>query len=309
MQPTEWIWMDGERVPWSAATVHVTTHSLHYGNAVFEGIRAYPTPDGPAVLQLAAHVRRMFHSCRVLEMDVPFRQDEIESAILDTVRANGHEGCYIRPLVFRGAGPLGVLPKGNPVQVIIATWDWDTLHGDAGVKDGVDVGFSSWRRMAPGTHPAMAKSSGNYLNSQLVVQEAQRHGYSEGLVLDVDGYLSEASGANAFLVKGGRVLTPPLGNSILAGITRGMVMQLTDELGLELSEERIPREAVFFADEMFLCGTAAEITPVRSVDGRALEGGSPGPVTAQLQEMFFERVRGEVPDTHGWLTHVGRVTA
>ncbi len=307
MQPTEWIWMDGERIPWSDARVHVTTHSLHYGNSVFEGIRAYGTPTGPAVLRLGAHVRRLFHSCRVLDMAVPFTPAEIETAILDLIRANGHERCYIRPLVFRGAGPLGVLPKANPVQVSIATWDWSSLHGLSAVEDGVDVGFSSWRRMAPGTHPAMAKASGNYLNSQLVVQEAQRHGYSEGLVLDVQGFLSEASGANVFLVKDGRLSTPTLGSSILAGITRGMAIELARELGLEVHEERIPRESVFFADEMFLCGTAAEITPIRTIDGRALPGGSPGPVTARLQAAFFERVRGQVPDTHGWLTQVGPV--
>lgn len=309
MKPSDSIWMDGKLVPWDSATVHVTAHSLHYGNAVFEGIRAYSTPQGPAVLQLRRHVRRMFQSCAVLDMEIPFSPEEIERAILETVSHNGHDACYIRPLVFRGAGPLGVLPKGNPIQVMIATWEWDSLHGDGGVDQGVDVGFSSWRRMAPGTHPSMAKASGNYLNSQLVVQEAIRHGYAEGLVLDVDGYLSEGSGENVFLIQEGTVLTPPIGNSILAGITRNMVVDLCGELGIPLKEARIPREAVHFSDEMFMTGTAAEITPVRSVDGSAFSGGAPGPITKRLQDEFFAIVKGEAPDRHGWLTHVKGASA
>ncbi len=309
MQASEFIWMDGEFIPFADARVHVLSHSLHYGNAVFEGIRAYSTPEGPAVLQLGAHVKRMFRSCRVLDMALPFSQAEMEAAILELVRRNGHKSCYIRPLVFRGAGPLGVLPKGNPIQVCVATWEWDSLHGDGGVDAGVDVGFSSWRRMAPGTHPSMAKASGNYLNSQLVVQEAVRHGYAEGLVLDVDGYLSEGSGENVFLVEDGEILTPPIGNSILAGITRGMVMEIAAELGIPVREARIPREAVFFCEEIFMTGTAAEITPVRSVDGRPLEKSAPGPVTKRLQEVFFARVKGEAPDKGGWLTHVSAPNA
>lgn len=304
MKPSDSIWMDGKLVPWDAANIHVTAHSLHYGNAVFEGIRAYATPEGPAVLQLRRHVRRMFQSCSVLDMEIPFTPEEIERAILETIAHNGHESCYIRPLVFRGAGPLGVLPKGNPIQVIIATWTWDSLHGNESIEAGVDVGFSSWRRMAPGTHPSMAKASGNYLNSQLVVQEAIRHGYAEGLVLDVDGYLSEGSGENVFLVQDGTILTPPIGNSILAGITRGMVMQLCDELDIPIKEARIPREAVHFSDEMFMTGTAAEITPVRSVDRVPFKTAAPGPITKRLQDAFFELVRGEAPDRHGWLIHV-----
>ena len=299
------IWMDGKLVPWANATVHVLTHSLHYGNAVFEGLRAYETPAGPAILKLGDHVQRLFRSCRVLDMEIPFSPDEIEAAIVDTVSRNKHTSCYIRPLVYRGAGPLGVLPKGNPIQVTIATWNWGSLHGDTGVEEGVDVGFSSWRRMAPDTHPSMAKASGNYLNSMLVVQEAIRHGYAEGLVMDVDGYLSEGSGENVFLVQDGAIVTPPIGNSILAGITRGMVMQLAREMGIEVHEGRLPRESVFFSEEMFMTGTAAEITPVKSVDGRAYDCGAPGPVTKRLQEAFFAIVRGAVPDRHGWLTPVG----
>ncbi len=303
MKPSEVIWMDGELIPWGQAQIHVLSHSLHYGNAVFEGMRAYATPDGPALLRLNEHVRRMFRSCAVLDMEIPFSQEEVGQAVVETVRRNGHESCYIRPLVFRGAGPLGVLPKGNPIQLIIATWEWDSLHGNEAVESGVDVCFSSWRRMAPGTHPSMAKASGNYLNSQLVIQEAVRNGYAEGLVLDVDGYLSEGSGENLFLVQDGAIVTPPIGNSILEGITRDMVIQLAREMGLELRERRIPREAIFFAEELFMTGTAAEITPVRSVDRRPMEGGAPGPVTRRLQEAFFSIVEGRVPDRHGWLTH------
>jgi len=305
MEPSDVIWMDGKLVPWANATVHVLTHSLHYGNAVFEGLRAYETPAGPAILKLGDHVQRLFRSCRVLDMEIPFTPDEIEAAIVDTVCRNKHTSCYIRPLVYRGAGPLGVLPKGNPIQVTIATWNWGSLHGDTGVEEGVDVCFSSWRRMAPDTHPSMAKASGNYLNSMLVVQEAIRHGYAEGLVMDVDGYLSEGSGENVFLVQDGAIVTPPIGNSILAGITRGMVMQLAREMGIEVHEGRLPRESVFFSEEMFMTGTAAEITPVKSVDGRAYDCGAPGPVTKRLQEAFFAIVRGAVPDRHGWLTPVG----
>ena len=304
MKPSEVIWMDGELVPWDQAQVHVLTHSLHYGNAVFEGMRAYATPDGPALLRLDEHVRRMFRSCAVLDMEIPFSQEQVRQAVVDTIRRNGHGSCYVRPLVFRGAGPLGVLPKGNPIQLAIATWEWDSLHGNESIESGVDVCFSSWRRMAPGTHPAMAKASGNYLNSQLVIQEAVRNGYSEGLVLDVDGYLSEGSGENLFLVQDGAVVTPPVGNSILEGITRSMVIDLLRELGVEVRERRIPRELIFFAEELFMTGTAAEITPVRSVDRRPMEAGAPGPVTARVQEAFFSIVEGKVPDRHGWLTHV-----
>ncbi|MEL6906822.1 MAG: branched-chain amino acid transaminase, partial [Planctomycetota bacterium] len=250
MQPSTHIWFDGALVPWDDARVHVSVHSLHYGNAVFEGIRAYATPDGPAVLQLEAHVRRMFQSSRVLDMDVPFTVDEVMTAVVETVRANGHRACYVRPLVFRGSDTLGVMPGNNPIQLAIMTWEWSSLHGDAALNDGVDVGFSSWRRMAPGTHPAMAKAAGNYINSMLVVQEAQRHGYAEGLVLDVDGYLSEGSGENVFVVQDGAILTPPIGNSILAGITRKMVLDLCRDLGIETREARIPREALFFSDEL-----------------------------------------------------------
>ncbi len=299
------IWLDGALVPWDAANIHVTAHSLHYGSAVFEGLRAYATPRGPAVLQLRAHVRRLLGSCRIVGIDSPYDGPALEAAILDTVRANGHDACYIRPIVFRGAGPLGVLPKKeNKIQIAVMTTVWGALHGNVALDEGVDVGFSSWRRMAPGTHPALAKAAGNYLNSMLVVLEAQRHGYAEGLVLDTEGYLSEGSGENVFLVRDGVVHTPPLGNSILEGITRGMVLRLAADLGIPVREGRIPRELVDFSDELFMTGTAAEITPVRSVDGRPIGDGKPGPVTRRLQERFFSIVHGKAPDVYDWLTPV-----
>jgi len=299
------IWLDGALVPWDAANIHVTAHSLHYGSAVFEGLRAYATPRGPAVLQLQAHVRRLLGSCRVVGIDLPYDAAALAAAIIDTVRANGHDACYIRPIVFRGAGPLGVLPKKeNKIQIAVITTVWGALHGHVALDQGVDVGFSSWRRMAPGTHPALAKAAGNYLNSMLVVLEAQRHGYAEGLVLDTEGYLSEGSGENVFLVRDGVLHTPPLGNSILEGITRGMVLRLAADLGIPVREGRIPRELVDFSDELFMTGTAAEITPVRSVDGRKIGAGAPGPVTRRLQERFFGIVNGQAPDVYGWLTHV-----
>ncbi|MEZ6018345.1 MAG: branched-chain amino acid transaminase [Planctomycetota bacterium] len=304
MATTNSIWLDGQLVPWSDARVYVTAHSLHYGNAVFEGIRAYATPRGPAILQLDAHVERLLGSCRVVQIDLPYDARAVRGAILETVRANAHRACYIRPIVFRGEGALGVLPKSNPIQLSIMTSEWGAMHGGKALEEGVDVGYSSWRRMAPGTHPALAKASGNYLNSMLVVMEAQRHGYAEGLVLDVDGYLSEGSGENVFLVRKGELLTPPIGNSILAGITRGMVLQLAAELGVPVREARIPRELVDFCDEMFMTGTAAELTPVRSVDRRPIGDGRPGPVTQRLQARFFALVRGEAPDVYGWLTQV-----
>lgn len=305
MGNANFIWLDGQLVAWADARIHVTAHSLHYGSAVFEGVRAYATPNGPAVLQLDAHIERLISSSRVVGITLPYDAAALRAAVIDTVRANEHKACYVRPLVFRGAGSLGVLPKNSPIQVAVMTTEWGALHGGNALQDGVDVGFSSWRRMAPGTHPALAKVAGNYVNSLLVVQEAQRHGYSEGLVLDVEGYLSEGSGENVFLVRKGELLTPPIGNSILAGITRGMVLQLAQELGLPVREARIPREMVDFCDELFMTGTAAEITPVRSVDRKPIGDGRPGILTRRLQERFFEIVRGEAPDTYGWLTHVG----
>lgn len=303
MQKADWIWMDGELIPWDAAQVHVLSHALHYGSAVFEGIRAYATPQGPAVLELDAHLERLERSCRVVHIPLPFAREVLHNAVLDTVRRNGHPACYIRPLAFRGEGPLGVSPLTSAVHVTVATWEWAGAHHAGAREEGIDVCVSSWRRMAPGTHPAMAKAAGNYLNSQLVLVEAKQNGFHDGIVLDVNGYVSEGSGANLFLELDGRLITPPLGDSILPGITRGLVIQLARELGLELVEQRIAREMLTFASEVFLVGTAAEITPVRSVDRIPVGAGEPGSVTRSLQAAFRRAVTGE--DDRGWLTPVG----
>jgi len=302
---SESIWFSGQFVPWDEAKIHVLSHVLHYGSSVFEGIRAYQTPSGPAILGLEAHVKRFFNSCKIVEMPLPFSQDEITQAIVETVKRNGHQGCYIRPLAFRGYEMLGVNPTTCPVEVIIATWEWGTYLGPEALEQGVDVGVSSWRRMAPDTHPAMAKTGGNYVNSQMVVMEARRHGYAEGIVLDVYGYVSEGSGENIFVALNNRIYTPPLSNSILNGITRHFAITLATEQGYEVVEQQITREMLYISDEIFFTGTAAEITPVRSVDGQKIGSGSRGPITKGIQDQFFAIVSGETEDTHGWLTPVG----
>ncbi len=298
------IWLDGELVPWGEAKIHVLSHVVHYGSGVFEGLRVYATPRGPCVLGLDAHVRRLFQSCKIVELPLERTPDEVRAAILDTVRASGHAACYVRPLVFRGYGKLGVDPTGVPVQLAIAAYPLGSLHGREALEKGLRVGVSSWRRMAPDTHPAMAKAVGNYLNSQLVLMEAKRNGYQEGIVLDVDGYVAEGSGQNLFLVEDGRVSTPAVGDSILAGVTRAFVLQLARERGLEVLEQRITRERLYIADELFFTGTAAEITPIASVDGRPVGSGGRGPLTESLQSEFFDLLEGRRPDRHGWLTPV-----
>jgi branched-chain amino acid aminotransferase len=304
MPKSELIWFDGEFVPWDEAKIHVLSHVLHYGTSVFEGIRAYQTPAGPAVLGLDRHVKRLFNSCKIISMPIPFDQAEISQAIINTVTRNNHDACYIRPLVFRGYETLGVDPRACPVQVIIATWEWGTYLGADAIENGVEVAVSSWRRMAPDTHPAMAKVGGNYINSQMVVLEAKRHGYVEGIVLDVQGYVSEGSGENIFVVLDGKIHTPPVGNSILTGITRGFAIELAEEKGYAIIEQQIPREMLYIADEIFFTGTAAEITPVRSVDGIEIGSGTRGPITEEVQQEFFAIITGEVADRHGWLTPV-----
>jgi len=299
-----YIWFNGRLVPWDEAQVHVSTHALHYGSSVFEGIRCYDTIDGPAVWCLDAHLTRLYHSCKIYRLEIPYSQAEFHQAILETVKANGHRSCYIRPLVFRGAGSLGVNPRACSVETVIMTMEWGRYLGPEAIEQGVNVGVSSWARMAPNTHPAMAKIGGNYINSQLVVMEAQDHGYTEGIVLDVQGYVSEGSGENLFLIQNGVLYTPPLASSILGGITRNCVIVLARDLGYQVREELIPREALYVADELFFTGTAAEITPIRSVDGITIGEGRRGPVTARLQEEFFGLTSGVLPDRHGWRTLV-----
>jgi branched-chain amino acid aminotransferase len=304
MKKSEKTWFDGELVPWDQATVHVSAHALQYGSSVFEGIRAYPFPEGPAIFCLEEHLDRLWASCKVYRMEIPYSRAQVRQAILDTIRANGHPECYIRPIVFRGWGTFSLDGRSCPTHVSIITVYMGKYLGEGALENGVDVGVSSWHRMAPNTLPAAAKIGGQYINSQLIVMEAVERGYTEGIALDVSGYVSEGSGENVFVVRNGRISTPPLYNSILDGITRRCVLTLADEMGLEVREEPIPREILYVADELFFCGTAAEITPVRSVDGIVVGGGKRGPITTRLQDAFFDIVEGRAADRHGWLTPV-----
>jgi len=304
MQKSDWIWQNGEWVAWDDATVHVSTHALHYGSSVFEGIRAYSTPDGPAVLGLEPHVRRLFNSCKIARIDVPFSPQQISTAIVEAVDRNGHESCYIRPLVYRGVEQIGVDGRACPTEVIIFTMEWGRYLGAEAIEQGVDVMVSSWRRMAPDTLPAMAKIGGQYINSQLITMEAKDNGFTEGIALDVNGYVSEGAGENIFVVFDDVIFTPPLAASILGGVTRACVVELARDLGYEVREQMIAREMLYIADEMFFTGTAAEVTPVRSVDRVPVGEGARGPVTERIQSGFFDITAGRLPDRFGWMTPV-----
>jgi len=303
------IWMNGKLVPWDDARIHVGSHVIHYGSAVFEGVRCYNTPEGPAIFRLDAHTERLFNSAKIYRMDMPYTFEELSRAQLETVAANKKEACYIRPIVYRGYGQLGVNPFPCPVDVAIMVWDWGRYLGQEALETGVDVCVSSWARIAPNTLPAMAKTSANYMNSQLIKMEAIKAGYVEGIALDSDGYLSEGSGENLFLVKNGTLLTPPLVSSVLPGITRDTVVQLARRLRIPVEEARLPREMLYISDEVFMTGTAAEITPVRSVDKITIGKGVRGPVTEALQKAFFDVIECRVPDEYGWLTPVRDVSA
>jgi branched-chain amino acid aminotransferase len=298
------IWMSGKLVPWDDARIHIGSHVVHYGSAVFEGVRCYKTPRGSAVFRLDAHTERLLNSAKIYWMDVPWDEAAINAAILETIAANCLEACYIRPVVYRGAGQLGVNPLGSPVELAVMVWDWGKYLGHEALEQGVDVCVSSWTRMAPNTLPAMAKSAGNYLNSQLIKVEAVKGGFAEGIALDAQGFVSEGSGENLFAVVKGRLVTPPLVSSILPGITRDTVITLARRLGLTIEERSLPREMLYLADELFFTGTAAEITPIRSVDRQTVGRGRRGPVTESLQKAFFDVIEGRVADEHGWLTFV-----
>ncbi len=298
------IWMNGTFVPWDDARIHVGSHVIHYGSAVFEGVRCYNTPEGPAVFRLDAHTNRLFDSAKIYRMDPPVGKDEFNRAILETIAINKLDACYIRPLIYRGYGQLGVNPFPCPVDMSIMVWDWGKYLGTEALEMGVDVRVSSWTRIAPNTLPAMAKSAANYMNSQLIKMEAIKEGYSEGIALDSEGYLSEGSGENLFIVKNGVLLTPPLASSALAGITRDSVLKLAKRLGVRVEEAKLPREILYIADEVFFTGTAAEITPIRSVDKIVVGKGARGEVTAALQKAFFDVIECRVPDEFGWLTFV-----
>lgn len=298
------VWMNGALVAWKDATVHVAAHALHYGTGIFEGIRAYETKAGSAVYRLPEHMRRLFDSCRVYRMEPPWSVDEMTAAVIATVQANGYPSCYIRPLVYRGVEQLGLDPRPCPVEATIIVWEWSAMFGAEGLEQGIDVGVSSWTRLAPNTLPAMAKASANYANSALIKMQASLDGYGEAIALDESGLVSEGSGQNLFLVRDEVIYTPAISSSILQGITRDSVIVMARDLGYEVRETPIPREFLYLADEAFFCGTAVEVTPVRSIDRIAVGSGRRGPVTAALQERFFGIITGDVPDTHGWLTPV-----
>ena len=298
------IWFKGQMIPWSQANVHVMTHALHYGSSIFEGIRSYPTKKGPAIFRLGLHMRRLWDSCKIYRMDIPFSVAEITQACKDVVRVNNYGNSYIRPLVWRGEGPLGLDGKANPIEAIVAAVEWGAYLGPEGLKNGVDVMVSSWNRPAANTIPTMAKAGGNYLSSNLIKNEALRNGYSEGIAMDINGNIAEGSGMNLFVVRDGVIYTPPTTASILPGITRDSIITLAKDLKMPVIETNMQREMLYLADEIFFTGTAAEITPVRSVDKVIIGTGMRGELTEALQERFFGLFDGSVADNHGWLDYV-----
>jgi branched-chain amino acid aminotransferase len=305
MTPTEKIWRNGSFVRWEEATIHVLSHVVSYGSSVFEGIRCYSTPGGPALFRLPEHVRRMLDSAKIYRMEgIGYSSGQLEEAMKELVRVNRMDACYVRPIVLRGYGEMGVHGGKNPIDVYIACWEWGKYLGEEALAQGVDVCVSSWTRMAPNTLPALAKAGANYMNSQLVKMEAVINGYSEGIALDAAGYVSEGSGENIFVVRDGKILTPPLGASVLPGITRDSILTLARELGIPVVETLVPRELLYIADEVFFTGTAAEITPIRSVDRITIGKGQRGPIAELLQKEFFGIIHGEKPDRYGWLHHV-----
>jgi len=305
LKATEKIWRNGEFIAWDDAKLHVLSHVVSYGSSVFEGIRCYETPGGPAVFRLREHVRRMVDSAKIYRMDTfAFSQEELANAILELVSINQLRSCYIRPIALRGYGEMGVNGTKNPVDVYLACWEWGKYLGDDAMAEGVDVCVSSWSRIAPNTLPALSKAGANYMNSQLIKMEAMANGYSEGIALDKSGYVSEGSGENIFVVRDGNLITPPLGTSVLPGITRDTVLTLAREMGIPIVEQIMPRELLYIADEVFFSGTAAEITPIRSIDRITVGSGRRGPIAEKLQKEFFAIVNGEKADRHGWLSPV-----
>ena len=306
MKPTEKIWCNGKFIAWDDARVHVLSHVIHYGSSVFEGIRCYETTVGPAIFRLREHVRRLADSAKIYRMDaLAFSQEVLADAMLELVRVNHMKSCYIRPVVFRGYGDVGVNGMKNPIEVYMACWEWGKYLGDEALASGVDVCVSSWTRIAPNTLPALAKAGANYMNSQLIKMEAITNGYSEGIALDTSGAVSEGSGENLFVIRDGILITPPLGASVLPGITRDTIVKLAKDLGIPTEQQQIPREMLYIADELFFSGTAAEVTPIRSVDRITIGSGKRGPITEAIQKEFFAIVNGTKPDRHGWLTPCG----
>ncbi len=298
------IWFNGKFVNWKEANIHVLSHVVHYGSSVFEGIRCYKTENGPAIFRLREHVERLFDSGKIYRMEIPYTVDEICDAIIETVKINNLNDCYIRPVVFRGYQELGVYPLNCPLETVIAAWEWGKYLGEEALENGVDLGVSTWRRMAPNTLPNMAKAGANYMNSQLAKMESLLNGFDEAIMMDYSGSVSEGSGENIFLIKDDVLYTPHSALSILSGITRDSVIKLAKESGIKVKEEAIPREMLYLADEIFLTGTAAEITPVRSIDKITIGTGKRGRITEKLQKKFFNIVEGADEDKYGWLTFI-----
>ena len=298
------IWMNGSLVDWPDAKIHIASHVVHYGSAVFEGARCYDTPRGSACFQLDAHMRRLYDSAKIYRMELTLDQATLTAAVLDTIRANKYKACYIRPIVYRGYHTLGVNPLPCPVDTAILLWEWGAYLGDDAIEKGVDVEISSWARAAPNTFPTLAKTSANYANSQLIKMAAIAEGYTEGIALDSFGYISEGSGQNLFLVRDEIIYTPPLSSAVLPGITRNSVVKIARDLGFEVREEVLPRETLYIADEAFFVGTAVEITPIRSVDKIVVGAGRRGPITDAIRSAFVDVINGVTPDRYGWLTYV-----
>ena len=303
------IWMNGSLVDWKDANIHIASHIVHYGSGVFEGARCYDTSKGPACFRLDAHMRRLMDSARIYRMEVPYDQQTLSDAVVELIQVNQFRACYIRPLIYRGYDSLGVNPLPCPVDVALILWEWPAYFTKEAIEEGIDVKISTWARNAPNTTPAMAKSVANYANAQLIKLEAIADGYAEGIALDTNGSLSEGSGQNLFVVRDGIIHTPPIGNSVLSGITRDSVITLAGDLGFEVREQTLPRETLYIADEVFFVGTAVEVTPIRTVDRVVVGRGRRGPITEAIQQRFFQIVKGEAPDTHGWLQFVNSPAA
>jgi len=301
---TNRIWRDGNFVEWDDATIHVMSHVVHYGSSVFEGIRCYETPSGPAIFRLPEHMRRFTDSCRIYRMPLEHSQETLTQACIDTVSENGLPHCYLRPVAVRTGQHMGVFPANAPLEVFIIPWQWGAYLGQAGLSDGVDVCVSSWRRPAPDTFPSLAKAGGNYLNSQLSLMEARINNYSEGIMLDSFGFVSEGSGENVFVVRDDKIFTSTIASAILGGITRDSVLTIARDMGIQVVEQVLPREMLYIADELFFTGTAVEITPIRSVDRIPIGAGKPGPISLAIQKEYMGIAKGTIPDRHGWLTHV-----
>ncbi len=302
----EFIWHNGNLIPWMDAKVHVLSHAIHYGSSVFEGIRCYNTNNGPAFFRLAEHIERLYQSAKIYRMPIPFSNEEITSACHQVIQNNDLKDAYLRPVAFFGYGGIGVQPSNNPVDVTVAAFPWGAYLGNDSIEQGVDTGISSWNRVASNTIPTAAKAGGNYLSSQLVIEEATRHGYHEGIALDRNGYISEGSGENIFVIRNNTLYTPPFTASILPGITRDTVITLARKRGFGVIEQNMTREALYLADEVFMTGTAAEVVPIRSVDGHKIGKGSRGPITEIIQKDFFGLFNGSTADEWAWLTPIKR---